>query len=155
MLNEQEMAEVEKELAHCENRKTGCIGALKAVQRHRGWISDECLKDMALYLEMTPDELDDVATFYSSIYRRPVGRHVISICDSVSCYTVGYRELLRHISERLQIKPGQTTGDGRFTLLPAACLGVCEKAPAIMIDEDVHGGLEPPGKVDEILERYK
>ncbi|MDA8085421.1 MAG: NADH-quinone oxidoreductase subunit NuoE [Nitrospiraceae bacterium] len=155
MLSEKELAEVEKELAHYEKRKAGCIGALKAVQKHRGWISDECLKDIAQYLEMTPDELDNVATFYSSIYRRPVGRHVIFICDSVSCYTVGYRELLRHLSERLQIKPGQTTSDGRFTLLPAACLGVCEKAPALMIDEDVHGNLEPPEKVDEILERYK
>ncbi len=154
MLSGQELAEIEKELAHYEKRKTGCISALKAVQRFRGWISDDSLKDIALYLEMTPDELDNVATFYSSIYRSPVGRHVISICDSVSCYTVGYRALLKHLSERLRIKFGQTTDDGRFTLLPAACLGVCEIAPAIMIDEDVHGGLEPPEKVDPILERY-
>ncbi len=155
MLSDQERAELEKGLAHYEKKKTGCIEALRMVQKFRGWISDECLKDIAQYLDMTPDELDNTATFYSAIYRRPVGRHVISICDSVSCYTVGYRDLLKHISGRLRIKPGETTDDGRFTLLPAACLGVCENAPAIMIDEDVHTGLEPPEKVDPILERYK
>ena len=153
MLSGQEQAEAGKELARCETKRAGCIGALKAVQKSRGWISDETLKDLALYLEMTPDELDDVATFYSSIFRKPVGRHVIFICDSLSCYAVGYKNLLRHLCERLQIKPGQTTSDGRFTLLPASCLGVCEKAPAVLIDEDVHGSLEPPEKVDGILER--
>ncbi len=155
MLSGAELNEIEKELRAYSDRKMGCIGALKIVQRHRGWITDEALRDLAGYLEMTPDELDSVATFYPLVFRRQVGRHVILVCDSVSCYNVGYEELLWHLMKRLAIGLGQTTADGRFTLLPAACLGVCESAPAIMIDADVHGGLEPPEKVDQILNSYE
>ena len=103
---------------------------------------------------MTPDELDSVATFYNLIFRKPVGRHVILICDSVSCWVMGYRGMEEHLKARLGIGFGETTADGRFTLLPNACLGVCERAPAMMIDEDLHTDLHPE-KIDQILEKYR
>jgi NADH-quinone oxidoreductase subunit E len=78
---------------------------------------------------------------------------VISICDSVSCYATGYDDILAHLRQKLGVALGGTTADGRFTLLPAACLGLCEMAPAMMIDGDVHGKLTP-ARVDEILARY-
>ncbi|MDA8170419.1 MAG: NADH-quinone oxidoreductase subunit NuoE [Nitrospiraceae bacterium] len=155
MLSDAERREIEEDIKAYADRKMGCVGALKIVQRHRGWVTDEALKAVADHLQMTPDELDSVATFYPLLFRRPVGRHVILICDSVSCYNVGYEDLLGYLTKRLGIGLGQTTEDGRFTLLPVACLGVCETAPAIMIDSDVHGGLEPPEKVEELLKLYE
>jgi NADH-quinone oxidoreductase subunit E len=103
---------------------------------------------------MSPTDVDSVATFYNLIYRKPVGRHVISICDSVSCWIMGYEQLRKHLHERLGIGFGETTPDNRFTLLPTVCLGCCDHAPAMMIDSDLHSDLDPK-KIDAQLENYK
>jgi NADH-quinone oxidoreductase subunit E len=153
MLNADEKHEILAEAAHFEQPRAAVPDALKVVQRRRGWVSDEDLRDVAEVLGMTPAEVDSIATFYSLIFRRPVGRHVILICDSVSCYVTGYETVRDHLAQRLGIGLGQTTADGRFTLLPAACLGLCEQAPAMMIGDDVHGNLTPE-KVDEVLAKY-
>ena len=108
---------------------------------------------MAPLLGMTPDELDAVATFYPFIFRRPVGRHVIFVCDTVSCWIMGYETMLRHLTETLGISMGETTPDGRFTLLPVSCIGACDHAPAMMIDRDLHGDLTRR-RSTVILERY-
>jgi NADH-quinone oxidoreductase subunit E len=102
---------------------------------------------------MSPAEVDGVATFYSLIFRKPVGRHVILVCDSMSCWLTGYDEIKDHLVYKLGVNLGETTTDGKFTLLPAACLGVCEEAPAMMIDETLYTKLTP-SSVDEILGRY-
>lgn len=154
MLSPEERAEIEAELAHYPTRQSVCIDAMKIVQRHRGWVSDESLRDIAEFLGMSPADLDSVATFYNLIFRKPVGRHVILICDSVSCWIMGYDRLRDHLSARLGIQLGETTPDGRFTLLPIVCLGACDRAPTMMIDNDLHEDLDP-AKIEEILERYK
>ncbi|HSB51871.1 MAG TPA: NADH-quinone oxidoreductase subunit NuoE [Dissulfurispiraceae bacterium] len=154
MLSQKERTEIAEVLSHHEHRRAACFEALSIVQRHRGWVQDESLREIAELLGMTPDELDSVATFYNLIFRKPVGRHVILICDSVSCWVMGYRGLEEHLKARLGIDFGETTADGRFTLLPNACLGVCERAPAMMIDEDLHTDLHPE-KIDQILEKYR
>lgn len=110
-------------------RKNAGIEALKIVQQSHGWVSDESLQDVAEYVGMSTAELDSVATFYNLIFRRPVGRHVILLCDSISCYVMGYEGLRDHLYNTLQIQYGQTTADGRFTLLPNCCLGTCDCAP--------------------------
>jgi NADH-quinone oxidoreductase subunit E len=153
LLTDEEKKEIEAEFAVYAYRKGAVTEALKIVQKRRGWISDEDVRDVAGFLGMSPDEVDSVATFYSLIFRKPVGRHVILLCDSISCYVMGYDNLRDHIAKRLGIAVGETTSDGRFTLLPAACLGLCEQAPAMIIDEDVHGNLTPE-KIDAILEKY-
>jgi NADH-quinone oxidoreductase subunit E len=135
-------------------RQGAAIDALKAVQRSRGWISDADLGAIARLLGMTADELDAVATFYNLIFRRPVGRHVILMCDSVSCWIMGCEKLCDHLRTRLGIGLGETTADGRFTLLPIVCLGACDRAPAMMVDEDLHGDLDP-ALVDRLLEEYR
>ena len=121
-----------------EARRGACIEALRLVQRSHGWISDGRLRDVAQLLEMSPDELDGVATFYNLIFRRPVGRHVILICDSVSCWIMGYEALRDAFHTRLGARLGETTADGRFTLLPIVCLGACDHAPTVMIDDYLH-----------------
>ncbi|MCC6731080.1 MAG: NADH-quinone oxidoreductase subunit NuoE [Chthonomonadales bacterium] len=154
MLSETERQAIDAEIPHYARKQAVCIEALKVVQRHRGWVSDEALHDVAGHLEMTVDELDAVATFYNLIFREPVGRHIILICDSVSCWLMGYGALRERLSERLGVEMGQTTADGRFTLLPIVCLGACDHAPAIMVDEDLHRDVAPD-HLDAILERYE
>jgi NADH-quinone oxidoreductase subunit E len=103
---------------------------------------------------MTPEEVDGVATFYNLIRRRPVGRHAILLCTSVSCWVMGYGSLLRYFKEKWNIVPGQTTVDGRFTLLPNQCLGTCDHGPALMIDDDLHQDVDVE-KLDVLLARYE
>lgn len=134
-------------------RRGACIEALQVVQRHHGWVSDDSLKELARLLQMTTDELDGVATFYNLIFRKPVGTHVILLCNSISCWIMGYERLREKLTARLGIAFGETSADGRFTLLPNVCLGVCDHAPAMMVDEDLYGDVSPE-TLGTILQRY-
>lgn len=153
MLKPEEIQEIEHELPLFPKKSAACIEALKIVQKHRGWVSDEAIGDIAAFLDMAPAELDSVATFYNMIYRKPVGRHVIHVCDSVSCWIMGYEGIRDAIKKKLGVEYGQTTKDGRFTLLPICCLGTCDRAPAMFVGEDLHRDLTPE-KIDAILEKY-
>jgi len=154
MLTEEEKKEILEEVKHYPSPAVASIDALKIVQHHRGWVSDESVRDIAEMLMMSNEEVDSVATFYSRIYRNPVGRNVILICDSVSCMIMGYGPLYEYLSEKLGIKFGETTSDGRFTLLPVSCLGDCDHAPAIMINNDHFNNLTIE-KVEVLLGKYK
>ena len=135
-------------------KKAAGIEALKIVQEHRRWVSDESLRDIAEFMKMSPEELDSVATFYNLIFRKPVGRHVILVCDSISCWVMGYEALREGLMQQLGIRYGETTADGRFTLLPNVCLGTCDCAPALMIGPDLYQHVEP-GQLGELLSRYQ
>jgi len=153
MLTEEEKKEILEEVKQYPFPAVACIDALKIVQHHRGWVSDDSVKDIAQILEISNEEVDGVATFYSRIYRKPVGRNVILICDSVSCMIMGYGSIYEYISKKLGINFGETTSDGRFTLLPISCLGDCDHAPAIMINNDHYNNLTI-GKIEELLASY-
>ena len=103
------------------------------VQQHRGWVSDDSIIAIAQCLNISSAQLEGVATFYNLIYRQQVGRYVIHLCDSISCHLNDYENILQTISAHLGISYGQTTEDGQFTLLSNACLGNCDKSPAMMI----------------------
>jgi NADH-quinone oxidoreductase subunit E len=154
MLTPQERTEIEAEFPHYPTREAVCIDALKIVQAHRGWISDEALADIGELLGMSAADLDAVATFYNLIFRKPVGRHVVYVCDSVSCWIMGCEWHFRHLVEKLGAELGETTADGRFTVLPIVCLGACDHAPAVMVDRDLHLDVEP-AQIDRILEGYR
>ena len=154
MLSEEEIQEINTELAHAATKAFASVDALNIIQRHRGWVSDEALKDAAAMLEMTAEELDAVATFYSFIFRRPAGRHVILVCDSISCWVMGYNPLLDILKTRFDIAFGETTEDKQFTLLPISCLGACDRAPAMMVAEDLYGPVTPE-MMAEILQKYE
>ena len=153
MLSTEERREIEAELVHYPTRQAASVDAMKIVQRHRGWVSDESLKDLASVLNMTADELDGVATFYNMIFRRPVGRHVILVCTSVTCWMLGASRLHERTAIASGARSGETSADGRFTLLPIVCLGACDHAPALMIDGDLHGDVDAE-RVDQMLSRY-
>jgi NADH-quinone oxidoreductase subunit E len=154
MLSEKERNDITSHLNHYAQKRAGCIDALKVIQHHRGWVSDEAIAELAEFFNMEPAELDSVATFYNLIFRKPVGRHVIFTCDSVSCWIMGCEKLQRRLQEHIGITFGETSPDCRFTLLPAPCLGVCEQAPALMIDGEVYGNLQSE-ELERILENYE
>jgi NADH-quinone oxidoreductase subunit E len=153
MLSKHEKEEIREEVKLYPYPQAACIDALKILQHHRGWISDEALNDIAEELGMPAEEVDSIATFYSRIYRKPVGRNIILVCESISCMVMGYENIYNYISKKLGISFGETTPDNRFTLLPNSCLGDCDHAPAMMINNDHYNYLNF-GKVDEILEKY-
>lgn len=154
MLTDEEKKEIQEEIKHYPIKKAASIEALKVVQKYRGWVSDESIKDIATELEMSAEELDSVATFYNLVFRKPVGKNVILVCDSISCWVMGYEKLYDHLKKKLGIQFGETTKDNRFTLLTIPCLGTCDRAPALMINNDLHRDLTPE-KLDKILEKYK
>lgn len=154
MLSDIERRELEDALKHYPDKRAGAIDALLIVQRRRGWISDDSLVDIARFLDMTREDVDSIATFYNLIFRKPVGRHVAFLCDSISCWIMGCEQVRDQIKKNYEIDLGQTTRDGRLTVLPIACLGQCERAPAMMIDQDVYGNVTPE-KVERIVEKYK
>ena len=143
MLTEEEKKDIAEELLHCERKEAACVEALKIVQKRRGWVSDESIRETAVLLDMTPAELDAVATFYNFIFRKPVGRHIITLCDSMVCWSLGSNPLFEALSAKLDIERGGTTPDDRFTLLPTSCLGACDRAPAMMVDDDLYGPVTP------------
>jgi NADH-quinone oxidoreductase subunit E len=124
------------------------------VQKYQGWVSDESLLAVAEYLKLPPDELEGVATFFNLIYRRPVGKNVILLCDSVACWMLGCDSLKNHITNTLGIDYGQTTADNQFTLIPVPCLGDCDRAPTMMVGNEHYRNLTPQ-KIDEIIATYR
>jgi len=154
MLSDDERREIEAEMTRYPTRQAVCVDAMKIVQRHRGWVSDGSLRDIAALLQMTVDELDGVATFYNLIFRQPVGRHVILACNSVTCWMLGADRVREQLSAESGAGVGATSSDGRFTLLPIVCLGACDRAPVVMIDRDLHAGVDP-ARAGELLARYR
>ena len=153
-LSPEETAEIEAECAHLPNRESAAIDAMMIVQRQRGWVSDASLAAIAHLLGMSVAALDSIATFYNLIFRQPVGRHVVMVCDSVSCYVMGADKLRKQVEEHLGIGLGETTTDGRFTLLPIVCLGACDRAPTMMVDEDLIGHVAAE-RLAETFDRYE
>jgi NADH-quinone oxidoreductase subunit E len=155
MLSEEERCAIEAERPHYGyQRQAVCLEALQIVQRHRGWLSDEALADLAAYLEVTTEDLDALATFYSLLFRKPVGRHVVLLCDSVSCWIMGCEHVRHALEERHGLRMGATSADGRFTLLTVPCLGACDRAPALLIGDELHGPVAPE-TLAALLERYR
>ena len=151
MLSERERTDIDAEIEHAQTKRMTTIEALRIVQRERGWVSDEAVKDIAEHLEMTPDEVDSVATFYNIIFRQPVGKHVIYVCESISCWVMGYEGIRQKLEQKLGIKVGETTEDGMFTILPVDCLGACDRAPVMVVDKELHGNLDDES-IDRVLD---
>ena len=149
-----EIADIDHEMGIYPDKQAVGLEALKIVQKHQGWVSDESLLAIAGYLDLPAAELEGVATFFNLIYRQPVGRNVMLFCDSVSCWIMGCEGLKAHIKEALGIDFGETSPDGDFTLIPVPCLGDCDRAPVMMVGEDLHRNLTSE-KIDEIISHYR
>jgi len=117
------------------------VDVLWSIQQKKGWIDDESLKAAAVECMLSPQEADEVATFYNLLFRRPVGKRVVFVCDSISCELTGSAMLMQNLCSELNVKPGEITEDGELTVLPIVCLGHCERAPCLLAGETVHGPL--------------
>ncbi len=141
-------------IAHGAHPRESAIDVMLELQKHYGYLSDEAVREASGLLGLTPLELDELATFYDFLYREPVGKHVIRVCDSTICWMEGEEPLVAHIQRRLGIEVGGTTPDGLFTLLPVCCIGYCDRGPAMLISGKVYGHLTPE-KVDRILDQLR
>ena len=130
------------------------VDVMFALQDHYGFLSDEALEEAAILMDMTRLEVEELATFYTFIFREPVGKYVIHVCDSIICWMDGYESIRDCLSQKLGIKMGETTSDGLFTILPVCCIGYCDRSPAILINRKVYGPLIPE-KLDKILEELR
>jgi NADH-quinone oxidoreductase subunit E len=129
--------ELQHRIASAITNREAAVDVMKALQAHYGWLTDEAVVEASGLLGLSPLQIEELATFYEMIYRRPVGRHVVHVCDSISCWAMGGETLLSHLSRLLNIKPGETTPDGLYTLLPCCCLGNCGEAPTMMIGDTI------------------
>jgi NADH-quinone oxidoreductase subunit E len=154
MLPKELLETLQAKIAKEEHPRELALDIMFTLQNHYGYLSDEALEEGARLLKMTPLELEELSTFYDFIYREPVGRFVIHVCDGVVCWMNGYNSVLDYLSKKLGIKPGETTGDGLFTILPTACIGYCDLSPAMLINGRPYGPLTSE-KIDEILNRLK
>ena len=153
-LKEAERERIEAAAAELPRRRSALIPALRIVQESRGWIDGQAIRDLAQTFDLHPMEVEEVATFYTMINLRPVGRYHLQVCRSISCFIMGCNPVLRQLEERLGIATGQTTSDGMFTLSEVECLGSCGTAPVMQVNDDYHEDLTPE-RVDAILTRLK
>jgi NADH-quinone oxidoreductase subunit E len=145
---------LQSKIAKVEHPRELAVDIMFVLQNYYGYLTDEALEEGARLLGMTPLELEELATFYDFIYREPVGRYVIHVCDGVVCWMNGYESVMDYLSKKLAIKPGETTEDGLFTILPTACIGYCDLSPAMLINGRPYGPLTAE-KIDDILQTLR
>jgi len=143
-----------KHIEHVEHPRELAVDVMFAIQDHYGYLSDEGVQDAARLLDMSPLEVEQLATFYTFIYREPVGKYVIHVCDSVVCWMDGGESVKDYLCRTLGIAPGETTPDGLFTLLTVCCIGYCDRSPAMLINRKAYGRLNAE-KIDDVLEKLK
>ena len=110
------------------------------------------MEEVADFLDIDASQVMDTATFYEEFHTRPIGEHVIAICQSIACEACGHQAIIDHVRNRLDIEPHETTKDGRFTLLALECLGSCDTAPCALVDDDRHDDLTITA-IDKIIDR--
>jgi NADH-quinone oxidoreductase subunit E len=150
LLTEEQLDHFRTRAAEIAHPRELVVDVLRAIQDNRGWVPDEGVELTGQILGLTPVMVEEIATFYDKIFRLPVGKRVIHVCDSICCWSRGGEAIYGYLQEKLGIAPGETTADGIFTLLPTCCLGACGEAPAIMIGLTTYGNLTRE-RLDEIL----
>ena len=154
MIPEELEKSLKKHIEQVEHPRELVVDVMFAIQEHYGHLTDEGVQETARLLDMTPLEVEQLATFYTFIYREPVGKYVMHVCDSVVCWMDGYESVKDYLCQKLDIAPGETTPDGLFTLLTVCCIGYCDRSPAMLINRKAYGNLTAE-KIDKILEKLK
>jgi len=146
--------QLEIRIRKAEEPREQAINVMFLIQRHYGYLTDAGVREAAELLGLTPLEVEELATFYDFIYREPVGRYVLHVCDGVVCWMFHEGSLFDYMCRKLEVCAGQVSADGMFTVLPTACIGYCDHAPAMMINGQFYGPLTPE-KIDEILGKLR
>jgi len=145
---------IEREVSKYETKQSALISVLREVQNEYGWLSSESMEEVARILDLHPSKVQNVATFYTMFFTKPTAKHVVWVCRTLSCALRGAEHVEHHICDRLGVKTGETTPDGKITIMEAECLASCGTAPVMLIDDELHENLTP-NKVDEAIDRLK
>ncbi|MGH7681371.1 MAG: NADH-quinone oxidoreductase subunit NuoE [Candidatus Eiseniibacteriota bacterium] len=154
MLSADAKKRIESLKSEYETNQSALIPALHVAQADQGWLSEETQGEVATLLDVTPQSVREVVTFYTMFHQRPVGRYLLQVCRNLSCCLKGGHRLQKQIEERLSIQEGETTQDGRFTLVAVECLGSCGTAPVLMVNDRYHESVTP-ADVDRLLTELK
>jgi NADH-quinone oxidoreductase subunit E len=141
-------------VAHEHHARGAAIEAMRLTQKRFGWLCDAHMREIAKLCSMSMADLDGIATFFNLLFRKPVGENVVMLCDSVSCWLMGEEKVRARFCEKLGIKRGQTTPDGKVTFLPIVCLGHCDHAPAMLVNEELYGNVDTE-TVDRVIDQMK
>ena len=135
-------------------KKEELIPILMKVNQDVGFIPKEAMEQISSRMKIPPSQLYSVASFYHMFYTEETGRHIIKYCESAPCHVVGSRNIVETLKNVLQLEPGETSSDKKWTLVATSCLGVCAVGPVIMVDEDLYGNLTP-NQIPDILAKYE
>ncbi|HEY9087589.1 MAG TPA: NADH-quinone oxidoreductase subunit NuoE [Anaerolineaceae bacterium] len=154
MLEGQKVIEaVQRAVDHHGVKREELIPILSDVNRALGYIPRAAFEELSRLMKVPTSQLFSVASFYQMLSTRPVGQHVIRFCESAPCHVVGGRQVWQAVQDALNLRDGETSQDGKWTLTTVSCLGICGVGPVMMIDDDVYGNLKP-SQIPEILARY-
>jgi NADH-quinone oxidoreductase subunit E len=154
MLSPDAIARINKKRGNYPEARAVVLPALHIVQNELGHLPVEAMRSIADLLNVPESEVYGTATFYALLRWKPVGRHVISVCHNLPCSLLGAETIIDHLSRTLGVGEGEVTNDGRLSFQRIECIGRCDGAPAMLVDDDYHGNLTME-KIDRILQQYK
>ncbi len=154
MLSEATRQKISALIAKYPVRRSALIPSLHVAQEEIGYVSSDAVREIAQIFELAPNEVYEVVSFYTMLFKAPVGKYVLQVCTNISCLLCNSEGIMAHLQKRLGIKPGETTPDSKFTLLEVECLASCGTAPVVQINDDYHENLTPE-KLDRILDSLK
>ncbi len=153
-LSEAARRELMETAARYPVKRTALLHGLRLAQEEAGHLTEAGMRDVAELLELTPHEVYDVATFYTMLRLRPKGDYLIQVCRTLPCALCGAESLLAHLEQRLGIREGETTKDGKFSLVTVECLAACDKAPVMQVNDDYYESLTTE-RVDQLIEQWR
>lgn len=154
LLSEESIRRIRDSAAKYPQSRSALLPALHIAQNQLGWISREAMEEVAEVLQLDPDQVEEVASFYTMYYTEPVGRYVMEVCKTLPCSILGADEIIEYISQKLGIAPGETTPDGLFSLFRVECLAACHRAPVMQFNHRYYQDLTPE-KIDALIEAAK
>jgi NADH-quinone oxidoreductase subunit E len=150
MLSQAACQQIQALMSKYPQKRSALIPSLQLAQKEAGYLSHETICEIARVFSLSPNEVHEVASFYTMLYKKPMGKYVIQVCTNISCLLCNAEDIVSHLTRKLEIQFGETTPDGKFTLLEVECLGSCGTSPVIQINEQYYEELTPD-KVDQIL----
>jgi len=154
MLSEATCRQIQTMMDKYPRKRSALIPALQLAQKENGYLSPETLCEIARMFSLTPNEVNEVASFYTMFYKKPVGKYVVQVCTNISCLLCNAEQIMEHLTRRLRIRPGETSPDKKYTLIEVECLGSCGTSPVIQINETYYENLTPE-KLDRILDNLE
>jgi NADH-quinone oxidoreductase subunit E len=154
-LSAEALMEIDRLIAIYPDPRSALLPALWVAQREQGFVGAKAMEQIAEKIGVSPAYVAGVVSFYTMYHTRPIGRHLIQVCTTLSCYLRGADRIVGHLKQKLGVDVGETTPDGKFTLITVECLGSCGTAPMLQLNDDYHESLDPIEKVDALLASLK